>query len=293
MSATATWKQLEGTRKRQIVHWLRNVGSRASVAQAEIWLGQQAAYVAIAQDWDGWDKPRREQAARELAGLFRAAAYATRPFCLECGACCANSGPTLYPGDEALFAAGDITYAHLRTLRAGEEVFSHWENRRTVLEHETVTVAPALPGNCPLLDGKKCSVYDRRPAQCRAQKCWDTRDTDKMMAWPGLARLDLIGEGDPVREIVEQHDRDCSPIRLRELSDGARSGDEEASRAIVAMVETDGQLRRQILERDLAPEGALPFLLGRPLEMLLSAMGLEITRGWDKGPKARPRAAQG
>ncbi len=293
MSAQATWKQLEGARKRQIVHWLRVVSSRASVAQAEIWLGQQAAFVAIAQDWDGWGTPRREQAAQELAGLFRAAAYATRPFCLKCGACCANSGPTLFPGDEALLAAGDISHAHLRTLRAGEEVFSHWENRRTVLQHETVTIAPALPGNCPLLDGKTCSVYDRRPAQCRAQKCWDTRDTDKMMTWPGLTRLDLIDEDDPVREIIEEHGCACAPARLRELADRVGSGDEEASRAIVEMLEEDGRLRRQVLERKLAPEDAIPFLLGRPLEMLLSAMGLEITRGWDKGPKVRPKAVQG
>jgi Fe-S-cluster containining protein len=292
MSATATWKQLEGARKRQIVHWLRAVGSRASVAQAEIWLGQQAAYVAIAQDWDRWGEARREQAAKELVGQFRAAAYATRPFCLSCGSCCRNSGPTLYPGDEVLFHAGDISFAHLRTLRAGEEVFSHWENRRTVLEHETVTIAPALPGNCPLLDGAKCSVYDRRPAQCKAQKCWDTSDSDKMMRWPGLTRLDLVAEDDPLRGIITEHDEACSPARLRELAQGVRDGDEEASQAIVKMAREDGRLRRRVLDEKLAEAEAIPFLLGRPLEMLASVLGLEITTGWDRGPKVRPTSVR-
>jgi Fe-S-cluster containining protein len=293
MSATATWKQLEGARKRQIVHWLRAVGSRASVAQAEIWLGQQAAFVAMAQDWDGWGVARREAAAKDLTGLFRAAAYATRPFCLKCGSCCRNSGPTLYSGDEALFHAGDISFAHLRTLRAGEEVFSHWENRRTVLEHETVTIAPALPGNCPLLEGTACRVYDRRPAQCKAQKCWDTRDSDKMMKWPGLTRLDLVAEGDPLRGIITEHDQACAPAKLREFAEGVRKGEEEASHAIVAMVELDAHLRRRVLDEKLATAEALPFLLGRPIEMLVSALGLEITKGWDKGPKVRSKSVRG
>ena len=293
MSETATWKQIEKARKRQIAHWLRAVGSRASVAQAEIWLGQQAAYMAIAQDWDSWDTAHRETAAKELAALYRAAAYATRPFCLKCGACCKNSGPTLYPGDEALFQAGDIAYTHLRTLRAGEEVFSHWENRRTVLKHETVAVAPALPGNCPLLDGTLCRVYDRRPTQCKAQKCWDTRDSDRMMGWPGLTRLDIVDAADPLREIIEEHERECAPARLRELADQVRKGSSSASGAVAAMVEADGRLRRRVLDQKLASEDALPFLLGRPTEMLLSALGLETTLGWDKGPKVRTKSVRG
>ena len=267
------------------------MGSRASVAKAEIWLGQQPAYVNIACTWDVITAPRREAAARELALLFRAAAYATRPFCVRCGDCCKNAGPTLFPGDEAILHSGQVTYPMLRTLRAGEEVWDHLAGERQVLQHEVVTISPALAGNCPLYDtaAHTCTAYDVRPAQCKAQKCWDTADSDAMAGWRGLERLDLLEDDDPLRAVISAHDRDAPPGRLRELASPALGGDADAVAEILAMLEADRDARTAIVSRELAPADALPFLLGRPLAMVASALGMEIKRGW-KGVTIEPRA---
>ena len=289
MAEQTSWKSIETARKTRIAHWLRNVGSRASVAQAELWLGKQPAYRAIAEQWDDMGPGEREAALGQLTALFRAAAYATRPFCIRCGACCSNAGPTLYPGDEPLLHVDGLTHALLRTLRVGEEVFSHRRNRRAVLEREVVMIAPALPGNCPLFDvtARQCTVHEHRPAQCKAQKCWDTRDSDKLAGWPGLTRRDLLEEDDPLCALISEHDSACSVSSLRDLAAGVRQGDDQAGPALVKMVRRDREIRQRILHEELAPEDALPFLLGRPVEMLLGPMGLELTRGWKEGMQVR------
>ena len=290
MGQGGSWNRITTGRRARIAYWLRAVGSKASVAQAEIWLGKQPSYIDLAERWDGLDEAHREDAARHLAALFRAAAYATRPFCIRCGNCCRNAGPTLYPGDEGILQVGGLTHAQLRTLRTGEEVFSHYQNHKTVLEHEIVMIQPALDGRCPLYDEgqRACTVHDARPAQCRAQKCWDTADTDKLMGWPGLKRVDLLEEDDPLRDRIAEHDGACDPARLRALAERVHAGEESASRPIVDMLAADERIRSEIVG-DLAPADALPFLFGRPLEMLLSPLGLERTRGWDKGVEIRSK----
>lgn len=283
MGQGGNWNRIATGRRARIVYWLRAVGSKASVAQAEIWLGKQPSYIDIAERWDGLGEKQREEAAGQLAALFRAAAYATRPFCIRCGGCCRNAGPTLYPGDEALLRGGAITPTQLRTLRIGEEVFSHYHNRQTVLEHEIVMIQPTLDGQCPLYDAgqRACTVHDVRPAQCRAQKCWDTADSDKLMGWPGLKRLDLLEDDDPLRPQIAAHDQACDPAELRALAERIHTGDEAATQPVVDMLGTDERIRQEIAGT-LAPADALPFILGRPVEMMLSPLGLERTRGWDK-----------
>jgi len=290
MGRRGSWERITTARRARIAYWLRAVGSKASVAQAEIWLGNQPSYIDIAERWDGLTEAQRGAAEQQLAALFRSAAYATRPFCIRCGNCCRNAGPTLYPGDEGLLQEGGVTHALLRTLRAGEEVFSHWENRRTVLKHEIVMISPTLDGRCPLFDAgqRSCTVHERRPAQCRAQKCWDTADADKLMGWPGLKRVDLLDEDDPLRALLSEHDEACDPAQLRALADRVHAGDDAAGTPIVAALEADDRIRAAI-SAGLAPADALPFLLGRPVEMLLSPLGLERVQGWDKGTEVRSK----
>jgi Fe-S-cluster containining protein len=286
-----TWTEITQGRRAHIVRWLRAVGSRASVAKAEIWLGEQPAYVHIAGRWDGMDAEQRAVASQDLVALFRAAAYATRPFCVRCGDCCKNAGPTLFAGDEAVLHEGHVSHAMLRTLRAGEEVWSHQVGERVVLEREIVMISPALAGNCPLYDmgSHTCTAYDVRPAQCRAQKCWDTSDSDQLSTWSGLTRLDLLEDDDPLREVLEAHDRDASPSRMRELAEPAIDGDDDAIAEIGAMLDADRTIRHDVVARELAPQSALPFLLGRPLDMIAAALGMAIGRGWDQKVTIRRR----
>lgn len=282
MQTDLTWNELLTQRRSRLLFWLRQVKSGASVARAEIWLGGQANFLGIAQRWDALTATQRQQQLPELEALFRSAAYSTRPHCLRCGTCCSNAGPTLYAGDEALFHDKLVAADLLVTYRVGEEVFSHWLNRPTVLDAEMVMIVSSPAGGCALFHpkGDGCGIYDRRPVQCKAQKCWDTRDAGKLASWNGLTRVDLIEEDEPVLKIIADQELRCSPNRLRELLELGKQGSSEALEEGADMIRTDRELRRQVVGAKMAPASALPFLLGRPLEMMTGAMGYTVGGGW-------------
>jgi Fe-S-cluster containining protein len=233
---------------------------------------------------------QRKQAWDHLQALYRAAAYASRPYCVQCGTCCSNAGPTLYAGDQALLQDGTVTPAQLHTVRSGEMVHSHWTGQLELLEREIVMITRG-PDGCVFLDARtrRCSIHDRVPAQCRAQKCWDTRDADKLMGWPGLSRLELIEETDPVAAVVAEHEINCAIVKLRERLAEAAAGDEAALEAAVELIRADRRYRARIVDEEHATEDALPFLLGRPLETMTRQMGYEVGGGWEGDVVLRKR----
>ena len=277
MGMDETWEQLAPLRELRLAYWVRAVGSRAAMAEARLRLEQQPAFEELARRWDTLEAGERMAAATELEQLLRASAYATRPFCLRCGRCCKNAGPTLYPGDEALLRRGVVSRSQLRTVRAGEEVVSHLEDRRVVLQREQVTIGPARDA-CRFLDHnmRACTIHDQRPRQCQAQQCWDTVAARQLVGTQGLSRLDLLAEGDAGREAVMEHERRCSPARLRELAEAAREDlAGEAAISLLELVEVDSSLRQRTVDEGLAAVSELPFLFGRNLEEMLRPLGLE------------------
>ncbi len=292
MRFDTTWTEMTGRRRTALLHWLRTVRSPASLAKAEIWLGEQASYLDLRQRWDAMGPEQRAPAWEQLQALYRAAAYASRPYCVMCGQCCRNAGPTLYAGDQGLLRDGLVTAAQLHTVRAGEMVFSHWTGHHEILERELVMITRG-PAGCVLLDPEtlRCTIHDRAPAQCKAQKCWDTRDSDKLMTWPGLSRLELIDERDPVAAVVAEHEIDCAVQKLTELLAHAAEGDDAARAAAQVLIRADRATRVRIVEEGLAGEDALPFLLGRPVETMIKRMGFELGGAWEGDVVLRRRGA--
>jgi Fe-S-cluster containining protein len=290
MELDVSWNRMVSSRRARLVSWMRAVGSKASLARAEAWLGEQPSYLDLAARWDGLGARERDEAWHELIALYRAAAYSTRPHCIRCGTCCENAGPTLYAGDEGLLRDRQLSPAQLRTYRKGEEVFSHWANRPTVLEQECVMVAPAAGGGCSLFvpADKGCRIYQRRPTQCDAQKCWDTVDANELMGSPGLTRLELLGDGHPLATAVAAHEEACPVVGLRAAAARYGDGDEEGRAEVVAMIERDRDVRSELLVSKQASQASMLFFLGRPLETLLPTMGYQVASGWDRGLRLEP-----
>lgn len=288
MDLDVSWGKLTTTRRARLASWLRAVGSSSSVSKAEIWLGRQPEYLALAERWDELARRERDAAWEQLSALFRAAAYSTRPHCIRCGTCCGNAGPTLYAGDEGLLRDRLLAPSQLRTHRAGEEVYSHWTARRVVLERECVMVASAPGGECALLDraGNECRIYEHRPAQCKAQKCWDTADANQVMGWPSLTREQLLGDGHPVAATVVEHEQECSVTSLRQAVEAMTGGGEDSD--VVSLIRRDREIRERLLRRRQASQDAMPFFLGRPLEVVLPSLGHQLVTGWDRGLSLRP-----
>lgn len=290
MELNARWDQFSTLHRIHLRYWLKLVHSPATVEAAETWLHNHSAFKDLSKEWDGMSPAQREEAAETLNRIFRQAAYATRPFCLRCGACCDKSGPTLYQGDESLVWSGldaverdgarPLSWRHLRTFRRGEEVFSHYEERRQTLQHECVIVAPAQAGGCPHHARHGCAIYDHRPTQCKAQKCWDTAASAKLVAGPGLTRLHLLPPEDPLREIIREHDERCDLRRMGQLvEDFLKSAARDCAEGIRRMLRSEFDLRQEVAALDRRYGQAMPFLLGRPLQELLGQQGVIASRG--------------
>ncbi len=279
MAEQHTWDELAPARRARIAYWLRAVDSEATLAEVEIKLAEQPAYRALAARWDDLSEHERvSTGARQLDELFKQAAYATRPYCRRCGTCCRKAGPTLYPGDESLLAAGIISPTQLRTLRAGERVFSHFVDQPVALEHECVSIIPKAGASCCFLRGPehRCDIYEHRPRQCRLQRCWDPTEAEQLMAKPGLTRRQLLALDDPVVATIREHDELCSPARLLELAVATRAEQPTAAPQLVELIKADRLTRQQLLRTRLATEATLAFLLGRPLEAMLQPWGLQV-----------------
>ncbi|MFP3911561.1 MAG: YkgJ family cysteine cluster protein, partial [Desulfobacteraceae bacterium] len=100
--------------------------------------------------------------------------------CVRCGECCQASSPTLQREDVPKVTAGVIPWRDLYTLRPGEPVRDNVRGGLKPLDQELIKLRETDQGACIYYDeeNRACRIYEHRPAQCAAQKCWD--DTDFM-----------------------------------------------------------------------------------------------------------------
>ncbi|MGE9986368.1 hypothetical protein [Desulfovibrio sp. SGI.169] len=215
--------------------------------------------------------------------------------------------------DASLLAGGALPPASLVCLRRGEWARDDARAVLRPLEGELLKIAgtgeAAHPWRCLYYrnggEGASCGIYDRRPAQCRALFCADTAPLEAMLAHGGMldrrAALETLADQalHPVApalclELINAHDEACPAGRALALAAalgfrprGALTGGGplsvgggEAARAELAgMVRYDAAFRELCVTRGGAPASWLPFLLGRPLTVLLAEVGLRAAAG--------------
>lgn len=189
-----------------------------------------------------------------------------REHCIRCGDCCRAGGPALHREDLPLIESGRISRSDLVTFRAGEPVRDQVRGELLRLDHELVKVRSAGPGwTCVFLDEAvtACAIYEIRPAECRALKCWDTSKLEAMYAVDRLNRFDILSGG--AAEIAREHEARCPAARAL---DPAGSG---GSKELEEMLRYDEALRATLMKKGASPE-ELEFLLGRPLAVILGSV---------------------
>lgn len=201
----------------------------------------------------------------------------TQPKCRRCGDCCINGGPALHTQDLSLVQNGDIPLSAIVTLRPGERAYDQPAQRILPLEVEILKIK-GRDGSwtCRFYspEGRTCGMYDARPAECEVLFCQDISPLAEMYDKDRLTRRDLLPEGHPLLELVEEHETKCSPLRMEALAKAAREGDEESARQLKEMVVFDKEMRRLTTEKaGLDPE-MNDFLFGRPLTVLLKTMSI-------------------
>jgi len=202
--------------------------------------------------------------------------------CQQCGTCCRKGGPALHLEDRPLIMDGLIPAEALYTIRTGEPVRDNVEKRRAYAQSDIIKIKGRGDSWCCRFLAEKsarCTIYDRRPVECRALQCWDTRAIEALYQRDRLTRKDLLEEATELWEVIADHDQRCAYPSLHKLARQLTSDPSNQATAIEAitdMVKYDESLRKLMVENGHAPEAMLDFLLGRPLVETLHGFHINV-----------------
>jgi hypothetical protein len=188
----------------------------------------------------------------------------------------------LHREDRILLEEGVLPPAALVTLRAGELARDDVRGDLSPLPEEAIKLACSGGlWSCLYLDAASnaCSIYAKRPAQCRALHCEDISGLAAMYEQGRLARADVLPLLHPDwLPLAGAHEAECAWARLAPLALRAHH-DAGAGLALLEAVRFDHAFRELAMERAAVPAGALPLLFGRPLRALLADFGLALEAG--------------
>jgi Fe-S-cluster containining protein len=202
--------------------------------------------------------------------------------CKRCGICCKKGGPSFHHIDKPLIENGVIHSKYLYTLRKGEYAY---DNVRACL----------LPVPCDIIklkgklntwicvffepEGNVCRIYENRPLECRALKCWDTHELESIYAKNRLTRKDLVAEIKGLWELIEDHQRRCDYIKINKLVRALRGSQKSsAHRQLVEIIKYDGELRKLVVSQGGLDVEILDFLFGRPLIKTIENFGWKVCK---------------
>jgi len=199
--------------------------------------------------------------------------------CRRCGDCCRTGGPALHEQDRKLIEDGTIPLTAIVTLRPGERAYDQPAQKVLPLETEILKIK-GRDGKWTCMffspEGNACGVYETRPAECEALYCEDIRQLAEMYTEDRLTRRELLPEGHPLLELIEEHDETCNPTRMEKLGIAARQGDVASGDQLKKMVLFDMEIRRLVPEKAGTSPEMNDFLFGRPLRVLLRTMNINV-----------------
>ncbi len=190
--------------------------------------------------------------------------------CIRCGTCCRKGGPCLHTCDGELIADKGLRINDLVTFRAGELAHDPYNRKVLVLPVEIIKIRGKEGGTECLFfepDTNSCSIYSRRPVECRELMCWDTSSLRALFLKNTLSRKHVLG-GSGMMDLVESYDRAFPPqLILRLVTSG--SGRDLAD--LEKMKRMDRRFREMVRDKMGVPEETMDFLFGRPIDDLATA----------------------
>ena len=200
--------------------------------------------------------------------------------CRRCGTCCKKGGPSFHRKDKALIEKGVIHSKYLYTIRQGELAY---DNVRQCLEPVSSDVikikGKGKTWTCILFDEEQneCTIYENRPVECRALKCWDTKALEDLYARKRLRRKDLIADIEGLWSIIKDHQERCNYETIQKLVEAINSGRRgEARQKLGEIIQFDIEIRKLVVSRGGLDTEMLDFLFGRPLKQTLKNFGLKM-----------------
>jgi len=207
-----------------------------------------------------------------------------RNHCIRCGECCHRTSPTLQLIDLPLVKNNSIKWNRIYTIRRGELVNDNITNRLTVTHAELIKIKEKNTGKEGCIyydeDGKACTIYGKRPAQCSALKCWDTKELLDIHSGAKLERKHIIKDR-MLSGVIEQHEQRCNYSTLDEYVKQIEVSGEKAVEKILDLLQFDHHLRPFISEKLGLKSDEMDLFFGRPLIQTINMFGLKVIREHD------------
>ena len=199
--------------------------------------------------------------------------------CRQCGTCCLQGGPALHKEDLGLVGSGKLPINRLITIRKGELADDPLTDGVHAVAYELVKInGTGRDWRCfYYADGKGCTIYASRPLACRVLQCWDTAAILALVGKDMLTRLDILVAGDPLRGLVEEHERLCPCPDMEMIRDSVLSGRVQGLDDLQRLVDADLRFRDRVVNEHGLSLAEEMFVFGRPLFQLLQAVGIGIT----------------
>ena len=204
--------------------------------------------------------------------------------CRQCGTCCRKGGPCLHVEDLPLVESGFIPLKQLFTIRQGEPAYDNVAEVIAPAVTDIIKLKGVSDGSstCCFYDAaaRGCSIYAHRPAECRALKCWDSREIEKIYKRQRLTRRHLLSRVEGLRELVQDHQERCDYGYVAELAAQLKLVDPpaKAGETLLELIQYDQSLRQVTCERASLDPQLLPFLFGRPLSFTIQMFQLKVAR---------------
>lgn len=206
--------------------------------------------------------------------------------CIRCGTCCEKGGPGFHREDRMLIDAGRIPARCLYTIRQGETAYDNVRGCLMPVDSDIIKIkGKADSWTCVFFDerGRQCTIYGHRPRQCRALKCWDTRELENIYAGRRLTREDLISEVAGLWNLIQDHQQRCDYAEIQNLiKDLAGSSENRARRKLAEIIQYDIEVRKLAVSAGGMDAAMLDFLFGRPLTKTLPNYGITVRQEGQK-----------
>ncbi len=210
----------------------------------------------------------------------------TNAECIRCGTCCEKGGPGFHQNDRDLIDSGIIPSRCLFTIRKGEFAYDNVRGSLVPVASDIIKIkGKGDTWTCIFFDekGKQCSIYDDRPQECRALKCWDTRELERIYAKRRLTREDLMAGVEGLWDLIADHQERCDYDKIRDLITKLDiSRNDTIQRELAKIIKFDIEIRHLVASRGGLDGEMLDFLFGRALTKTLPKYGIKVQQQGEK-----------
>jgi Fe-S-cluster containining protein len=203
----------------------------------------------------------------ELGNITSEDGKGVKTSCDRCAGCCTGGGPVLRQADAHLIRSGRIPSKYLYTIRKGEFLFNKDQMKLIPAETDLIKIKINKETfECLFMEADShCSIYGTRPIECRAFKCWDTKEIEDKYGEKPLERADILSDVEGLWDLIIDHQERCSYAKMKTLTEKLEA-DEDGTilSEINEIINYDNALRVTIVEKAKVDPEMLHFLIGRP-----------------------------